>query len=164
MDTVMLKTHALTDTCYAIRCYRYMNRGSHDGAPRYRNPNNIYIFRHSLRRSEELGITRHACLPEHELVGEDTESAISAAALSLGREISGKAGMNFSRLVKTSLQGINLDRKASKKFERQEKTPRCLIRVWFGSDKRGVGAALEPSSRLPESGPTKRGRVWVAST
>lgn len=93
-----------------------MNRGSHDGAPRYRNPNNIYMFRHALGRSEELGITRHACLPENELAGEDTESAISAAALSLGREISGKAGMIFSRLVKTSLQSINLDRKASESY------------------------------------------------
>lgn len=100
-----------------------MNRGSHDGAPRYRNPNNIYMFRHALSRSEDLGITRQACLPENELAGEDTESSISAAALSLGREINGKAGMNFSRLVKTSLQGINLDRKASESYL-------FLYRIW----------------------------------
>ena len=106
-----------------------MNRGNHDGAPRYRNPNNIYMFRHALNRSEELGITRHACLPENELAGEDPESAISAAAVSLGREINGKAGMNFSRLVKTSLQGVNLDRKASGNH--------CIVEfgAWFGSVK-----------------------------
>lgn len=104
-----------------------MNRGNHDGAPRYRNPNNIYMFRHALSRSEDLGITRQACLPENEVAGEGTESSISAAALSLGREINGKAGMNFSRLVKTSLQGINLDRKA------REGHLCCLIwhAVWY---------------------------------
>lgn len=91
---------------------RYMERGVYDGAPRYRNPNNIFLFRHTLRRSEELGITRRTCLPESELVGEEDveSSAATTAALSLGREVSGKIGMNFSRLVKTSLQSINLDR------------------------------------------------------
>lgn len=87
-----------------------MERGVYDGAPRYRNPNNIFMFRHTLGRSEELGITRQTCLPESELVGEDVESAATTAALSLGREVSGKIGMDFSRLVKTSLQSINLDR------------------------------------------------------
>lgn len=89
-----------------------MERGTYDGVPRYRNPNNIFLFRHTLGRSEELGITRQTCLPESELVGEDLESAASTAALSLGREVSGKIAMNFSRLVKTSLQSINLDRQA----------------------------------------------------
>lgn len=89
---------------------RYMERGVYDGVPRYRNPNNIFLFRHTLGRSEELGITRQTCLPENELVGEDIESAETTAALSLGREVSGKIGMDFSRLVKTSLQSINLDR------------------------------------------------------
>ncbi|CAN0416447.1 unnamed protein product, partial [Ectocarpus sp. 12 AP-2014] len=46
---------------------RYMERGVYGGAPRYRNPNNIFLFRHMLRRSEELGITRQTCLPESEL-------------------------------------------------------------------------------------------------
>lgn len=89
-----------------------MERGCHDGAPRYRNPNNIFLFRHKLNRSGELGITRQTCLPESELLGEDIESSASTAALSLGREVSGAAGMDFSRLVKTSLQTINLDREA----------------------------------------------------
>ena len=86
----------------------------HDGVPRYRNPNNIFLFRHRLGRSEELGITRQTCLPESELVGEDVESAATTAALSLGREVSGKVAMDFSRLVKTSLQSINLDRQVQR--------------------------------------------------
>lgn len=90
-----------------------MERGVYGGAPRYRNPNNIFLFRHTLRRSEELGITRQTCLPESELLGEEVESAATTAALSLGREVSGKIGMDFSRLVKTSLQSINIDRQAS---------------------------------------------------
>lgn len=89
-----------------------MERGTHDGAPRYRNPNNIFLFRHALGRSEELGITRQTCLPERELVGEDVEFAATTAVLSLGQEVSGKISMNFSRLVKNSLQSINLDRQA----------------------------------------------------
>ncbi|CBN77134.1 hypothetical protein Esi_0036_0099 [Ectocarpus siliculosus] len=79
---------------------RYMERGVYGGAPRYRNPNNIFLFRHTLRRSEELGITRQTCLPESELLGEEVESAATTAALSLGREVSGKIGMDFSRLEK----------------------------------------------------------------
>lgn len=91
---------------------RYLERGIYDGVPRYRNPNNIFLFRHTLSRSDELGITRQTCLPESELVGDDVESAETTAALSLGREVSGKTAMNFSRLVKTSLQSINLERQA----------------------------------------------------
>lgn len=91
-----------------------MERGRHDGVPRYRNSNNVFLFRHKLNRSEELGITRQTCLPESELVGDDTESAATIAGLSLGNEVSGKMAMNFSRLVKTSLQTINLDREARK--------------------------------------------------
>lgn len=89
-----------------------MERGRHDGAPRYRNPNNIFLFRHRLRRSEELGITRQTCLPENELIGEDLDSVASNVALTLGQEVSGKFALDFSRLVKTSLQTINLDREA----------------------------------------------------
>ncbi|CAM9262801.1 unnamed protein product, partial [Hapterophycus canaliculatus] len=87
-----------------------MERGTYDGAPRYRNPNNIFLFRHTLSRSEELGITRQTCLPESELRGEEVESSATTAEIALGREVSGRIGMDFSRLVKTSLQSINLDR------------------------------------------------------
>lgn len=97
-----------------------MERGVYGGAPRYRNPNNIFLFRHTLRRSEELGITRHGCLPESELLGEEVESAATTAALSLGREVSGKIGMDFSRLVKTSLQSVNIDRQASERGTREQ--------------------------------------------
>lgn len=87
-----------------------MERGTYDGVARYRNPNNIFLFRHTLSRSEELGITRQTCLPESELLGEEIESSATAAEIALGREVSGRMGMDFSRLVKTSLQSINLDR------------------------------------------------------
>lgn len=87
-----------------------MKIGRHDGSPRYRNPNNIFLFRHSLNHSVELGITRQICLPTNELVGEDSDSMKTSAALALGQEISGKVGIDFSQLVKSSLQTINLDR------------------------------------------------------
>lgn len=107
-----LATHS--DQIYVTRWNRYMERGTHDGAPRYRNSNNIFLFRHKLNRSTELGITRQTCLPESELAGEETGSAACATASSLGPEVSGKSGMDFSRLVKTSLLAINLDRKVGK--------------------------------------------------
>jgi len=91
----------------------------YDGVPRYRNPNNIFLFRHKLSRSEELGITRQTCLPESELLGEDVESAATAAALSLGREVSGKVAMDFTRLVKTSLRSINLDRQVKREARKK---------------------------------------------
>lgn len=103
-----------------------MERDHHDGAPRYRNSNNVFLFRHKLNRSEELGITRQTCLPESELAGEDIESAATTAGLSLGKEVAGKSAMNFSRLVKTSLQTINLDREARK----SEHPPRCITWNW----------------------------------
>ena len=109
---------------------RYMERGVYDGAPRYRNPNNLFMFRHTLGRSEELGITRQTCLPESELVGEDVESAATTAALSLGREVSGKIGMDFSRLVKTSLQSINLDRQVGGTFRKTKNSCKAsLLRI-----------------------------------
>lgn len=94
--------------------YRYMEIGQHDGAPRYRNPNNIFLFRHKLNRSKELGITRQTCLPENELAGEDIDWTRNTAAFALIQEVSGRLGMDFSRLVKTSLQTVNLDRQVRK--------------------------------------------------
>lgn len=89
-----------------------MKSGRHEGAPRYRNPSNIFIFRHRLHRSEELGITRKTCLPENELTGEEIESRAVCMRPSLDCEVSGDAAMDFPRLVKSSLQAIDLDRKA----------------------------------------------------
>ncbi|CAN0416422.1 unnamed protein product, partial [Ectocarpus sp. 12 AP-2014] len=56
------------------------------------------------------------------------ESAATTAALSLGREVSGKIGMDFSRLVKTSLQSINIDRKEKVRLNHQ-RIARAVARV-----------------------------------
>ncbi|CAM9852836.1 unnamed protein product [Scytosiphon promiscuus] len=98
---------------------RYMERGTYDGVPRYRNPNNIFLFRHTLSCSEELGITRQTCLPESELLDEDAEPSATTTEVALGREVSGRTGMDFSRLVKTSLQSINLDRQEKVRLDYQ---------------------------------------------
>lgn len=135
---------------------RYMERGVYDGVPRYRNPNNIFLFRHTLGRSEELGITRQTCLPESELEGEeDVESAATTAALSLGREVSGKIGMDFSRLVKTSLQSINLDRQVKEYPYRTYIGMSCQasLRV-FISPRLSFSVSLYPSPPPPLSLPT----------
>lgn len=90
-----------------------MEVGSHDGAPRYRNSNNIFLFRHRLSRSVELGITRQTCLPESELAGENINAAgTRPAAISLDGEVPVDVGMDFSWLVKNSLRTVNLDRQA----------------------------------------------------
>lgn len=89
-----------------------MKSGHHEGAPRYRNPNNILIFRHRLHCSKEIGITRETCLPVNELEDENIESRAICIPSSLGCEVSQDAAMDFPRLVKNSLQAISLDRKA----------------------------------------------------
>eukprot|EP00752_Nemacystus_decipiens_P007282 g6518.t1 len=142
---------------------RYMERGVYDGVPRYRNPNNIYLFRHTLGRSEELGITRQTCLPESELAGEDVESAATTAALSLGREVSGKIGMDFSRLVKTSLQSINLDRQERVRLNHQ-RIARAVARVdsQFQEQMSQASATLDGVDRA-ESGEGGGGGSVVSS-
>ena len=82
------------------------------GAPRYRNAYNVFIFRHLLRGSEELDIARETCLPESELDADKTESRAAKAGPSLSRGVSENVAMDFSRLVKSSLQAVNLDREA----------------------------------------------------
>eukprot|EP00903_Cladosiphon_okamuranus_P008959 g8573.t1 len=132
---------------------RYMERGVYGGVPRYRNTNNIFLFRHTLGRSEDLGITRQTCLPESELVGEDIESAATTAALSLGREVSGKIGMDFSRLVKTSLQSINLDRQERVRLNHQ-RIARAVARVdsQFQQQMSQASATLDGVERAESGG------------
>lgn len=93
---------------------RYTAIGSHDGAPRFRNPNNIFLFRHGLKQSEDIGITRRSCLPVEELAETDAKSTSirSATSLSTSGETPDDMGTDFLGLVKASLQTVRLERQA----------------------------------------------------
>lgn len=91
---------------------RYTEVGSYNGTPRYRNPNNVLLFRHELKPSEELGITRQTCSSDNEMTEKDGKSVVMGLKASMEGEVPSSMSMNFAWLVKNSLQTINLDRQA----------------------------------------------------